>query len=42
MKMSMFIFEICFCEIIYYRSSDIILQQKDIEREWLENNNEIM
>lgn len=25
-----------------YRSLDITSQQKDIEREWLENNNEIM
>jgi hypothetical protein len=27
---------------IYCRASEITTQQKDLEREWLENNNEIM
>jgi ribosomal protein S26 len=31
-----------FFKLVHYRSSEITLQQKDIEREWLENNNEIM
>jgi hypothetical protein len=28
--------------VYFFRSSDITTQQKDLEREWIENNNEIM